>query len=192
MRALYAALLFSVAASGAPQDKAASGPTDIAEVKLDRPTDFATDVLPIFRRNCIACHYGKDAEGELILESPVTILKGGESGPAIDLKTPDKSLLLQAAARKKKPHMPPKKNKVGASPLTPKELGLLRLWIKEGAKGAARIAPKPLKWLAPPADWNPGSGNRPSPRLASVVGHSPATAPLAASARVSDSVMWVA
>ena len=34
--------------------------------------------------------------------------------------------------------------------------------------------------------------NRPSPRLASVVGHRPATAPLCASAAVSSSSMWVA
>ena len=148
MRALYALLLLFVPASAAAQDK-------IPEVKLDRPTDFVTDVLPILRRNCIACHHGKDAKADLVLESPDTLLKGGESGPAIDLAHPDKSLLLRVANRSKKPTMPPKKNKVGASPLTPRELGLIRLWIREGAKGSGRVAPKPLHWIAPPANWNP-------------------------------------
>ncbi len=45
---------------------------------------------------------------------------------------------------------------------------------------------------APPCARNAGNGKNPSPRLASVVGHSPATAPERASAAVSASVRWVA
>ena len=70
-----------------------------------------------------------------MLETPEAIRKGGESGPAVVPGKGMESLLLQVSARLEKPFMPPKNNKVGANPLTPQELGLLKLWIDQGAKG---------------------------------------------------------
>ncbi len=58
---------------------------------------FEKDVLPILKANCFACHGSeKKLQGGLKLTSREEILKGGESGPAVDLKKPDESLLLQA------------------------------------------------------------------------------------------------
>src|SRR5882724_4765191 len=48
-----------------------------------KKVDFEAQVLPIFKRNCLACHNAIDAKGELVLETPTTILKGGESGPVV-------------------------------------------------------------------------------------------------------------
>ena len=46
------------------------------------------------------------------------------------------------------PIMPPAKNKSNAVNLTPDELALLKLWIDQGAKGTANIAPPaPKNWL---------------------------------------------
>ncbi len=129
----------------------------VETVALGRPADFAQDILPILKSKCLACHNAKDKEAELILESPAQMLKGGESGPALVPGKADDSLLLKTAAYRAKPYMPPPKNKIGAVPLTSRELGLLKLWINEGAKGsavAAQLVPPPtLK--ATPAGWNP-------------------------------------
>ena len=58
---------------------------------------FEKDVLPILKANCFACHGSeKKLQGGLKLTSREDILKGGESGPAFDLKKPDESLILQA------------------------------------------------------------------------------------------------
>jgi len=117
-----------------------------AEVKLGRPVDFTQDILPILEENCIACHNLAIAENKLSLEDLDSILKGGKSGPAVVAKDPDKSLLFQVAARAKEPHMPPLPNDVSATALTPKELGLLRLWITEGAQAGMGAGARDVQW----------------------------------------------
>ena len=85
------------------------------------------------RAGCLACHNAKDKEADLILETPAQMLKGGESGPAVVPGKPDESLLLKTAAYRAKPYMPPPRNKIGAVALTPRELGIVKAWIAEGA-----------------------------------------------------------
>lgn len=100
-----------------------------------KPVDFATEVAPILRANCIACHHAKKTSGGLNLESPATISKGGEQGPAVVAGKSSESLLLKVAAHQQESIMPPPDNLVGAKPLTPAQLGLLKLWIDQGATG---------------------------------------------------------
>jgi len=114
---------------GAEAQEDAKGPISIEVPKRDKPVDFRADLLPFLKSNCIACHHSKDPEGQLVLESPKTILKGGETGPAVIPGKSGESLLLLTASHKKKPQMPPRKNKVGAGALTPQQLGLIKLWI---------------------------------------------------------------
>src|SRR6185503_1860336 len=91
----------------------------------------------------------------LILETPQTILKGGDTGPAVVPGKATESLLLKAAAHQDPELvMPPKDNKVAASNLTPLQLGLLKLWIDEGAKGEVRAA-GPIEWQPLPPGLNP-------------------------------------
>ena len=104
-------------------------------VKLGRPVDFQRDIYPVLEQNCIACHNVAINEGKLVLEEIKDILKGGKRGASIVAKQPDKSLLYLVATRQKKPHMPPLPNNQDAKALTPRELGLLRQWILEGALG---------------------------------------------------------
>lgn len=110
-------------------------PIPIAEIKHSGAVDFQTEVLPVLRRNCVACHNSSKAENHLVLESPQSILKGGESGPAVVPKHSADSLLLQAAAHLDDPTMPPPDNNVKAVALTSQELGLIKLWIDQGATG---------------------------------------------------------
>jgi WD40 repeat protein len=137
------------------QDPKKDGPIPIEAVKLDRSVDFKADILPILKSNCISCHNAKDSEADLVLETPKAMIQGGESGPAVVPGQGDKSLLLKLASLQKKPHMPPKDNKMSARHLTSRELGLLRLWIDQGAKGAVTADVEPPKFQAPPATWNP-------------------------------------
>ena len=58
---------------------------------------FETRVKPILEKNCFQCHgSGKKIKGELILTNREDLLKGGETGPAVDLNRPKESLLLSA------------------------------------------------------------------------------------------------
>lgn len=122
---------------------------------LAKKVDFETQVLPIFKRNCLACHNATDAKGELVLETPATILKGGESGPVVVPKNAKESLLLQTSTREEKPYMPPKNNKVGAEALQPDELAVLKAWIDQGATGTVTTKAKPMKWSPLPPGLHP-------------------------------------
>lgn len=121
---------------------------EVASPAPGQPVDFSHQVLPIFRRSCLACHNSKDAEGGVALESPELIAKGGESGPAVLPGDGAGSLLFKLASRSEKPFMPPRNNKAGAPPLTPEELGLVQAWIDQGATGVVAQA-------FPVARWNP-------------------------------------
>src|SRR6202042_3603956 len=54
-----------------------------------------------------------------------------------------------------KPLMPPKNNKIGAEPMTPEELSLLKTWIEQGATGTVNAKPKPLQWRPLPPGLHP-------------------------------------
>ena len=152
---LLAGVALRAADEPAGGEKKPSSAIEIATVTRAEPVDFGKDILPIFRQNCIACHNAKDQEGDLVLETPQGIRKGGESGAAIVEGKGMESLLLRSAAKLDKPFMPPKSNKVGASPLTPQQLGLLKLWIDQGAKGEGAGAAGPVQWHPLPAGLNP-------------------------------------
>ena len=42
--------------------------------------DYATQVAPLFRKYCLACHNDADREGKLSLESFDALNRGGEHG----------------------------------------------------------------------------------------------------------------
>ncbi|HEY5315970.1 MAG TPA: c-type cytochrome domain-containing protein, partial [Pirellulales bacterium] len=95
------------------------------------------------------------AEGKLVLETPQTIAKGGDNGPAVVAKHPEKSLLLERARGGGDGIMPPEDNKVAASTLKPEELGLIKLWIAQGATGSVRSGGETIKWQPLPPGVNP-------------------------------------
>jgi WD40 repeat protein len=132
-----------------------SAPIAIAEVKHDGPVDFETEILPILKQNCTACHNHATKKGELVLETPTTILQGGASGAAVEPGKPDESTLLLVASHQSEPLMPPADNKVGAVPLTPDQLGLIKLWIQQGAKGEMKNRAAAINWQPLPAGVNP-------------------------------------
>lgn len=109
----------------------------IAAVTRTEPVEFDRDILPLLRKNCLACHSAREKQGGLVLETAPQAIKGGDNGAAVVAGKSAESLLLRVAAHQTDPIMPPAKNDVAAKPLTSDELGLLRLWIDQGAKAGS-------------------------------------------------------
>ena len=127
----------------------------IADVKRETPVDFQKDVLPLLKKNCVACHNATKAESGLVLETPQSIIKGGDSGPAVVPMKSAESLLLGRATGQVDSLMPPSGNKVAARSLTPEELGLIKLWIDQGAGGIVSGQGGEMKWQPLPPGVNP-------------------------------------
>lgn len=124
--------------------------------KLDRktPVDFHTEIVPVLKANCTACHNKTTTKAGLNLETPQLMLKGGDSGPSVVPGKGSESLLLQSAMHDSDSEMPPKGNKVGAVNLSPQELGLIKLWIDQGAK-AGELKAREIAWQSLPPGLTP-------------------------------------
>ncbi|MGI8981654.1 MAG: c-type cytochrome domain-containing protein [Pirellulaceae bacterium] len=131
-----------------------AAPIPIEAPARDKPVDFEAEVLPILRANCIACHSERKHEAGLSLESPLHIANGGESGPAVVAGKSGESLLLKVASHQQETFMPPAENQVGAKPLTPAQLGIIKLWIDQGAAGTVSSA-RSVRWQPLPRGHQP-------------------------------------
>ncbi|MDW8356044.1 MAG: PSD1 and planctomycete cytochrome C domain-containing protein [Bryobacterales bacterium] len=99
--------------------------------------DFARHVEPIFKAKCYACHGPAQQMNGLRLDQREAALAGGYSGAAIKPGDSAGSLLVRMVAGLEKGKiMPP------AGPrLSPKEIGILRAWIDQGAVWPESSAP---------------------------------------------------
>ncbi len=90
---------------------------------------FEAHIRPILKAHCFDCHGAEEElKGKLDLRLKRLMVKGGESGSAIEPGKPEASLLLQ---RIKAGEMPPGPAKVSA-----REVQVLERWITDGAKTA--------------------------------------------------------
>lgn len=114
------------------------------------PPDFQQHVLPILRTHCLTCHGGAKKKGGLELGSRSSLIRGGETGPAIVAGSADRSLLIQKIASGE---MPPKEKER----LTTDAVATLKAWINGGAPGpdddahsdaSAKISPEAAKHWA--------------------------------------------
>ena len=96
---------------------------------------FEKDVINILEHNCLKCHSGSKPKGGLDLTSREAILKGGESGSAVDIENPSDSILLKAVNYEGY-EMPP------TGQLSPKQIENLTVWVKGGL--AWSVDGKPL------------------------------------------------
>ncbi len=91
------------------------------------PPSFNANVRPILKAYCFECHgEGEKLKAGLDVRLSRFLAKGGDSGPAIVSRKPEKSLLLD---RVSSGDMPPGKKK-----LTAAEIATLKAWIAAGAK----------------------------------------------------------
>lgn len=94
-----------------------------------RAVDFEREVRPILAEHCHRCHGADRQEGGLRLDLRVAAFKGGDSGPAVAPRSVDKSeLLRRIATNDADSKMPPE-----GTPLTEKQIDLIRRWIETGA-----------------------------------------------------------
>src|SRR5438874_4057900 len=96
---------------------------------VQRKVDFAKEIKPIFESSCIKCHGRGRTKGDLSIESRETLLKGGETGPAIIPGKSGESRLIELVSGLDPDTVMPQKGKR----LTPEQIGLLRAWIDQGA-----------------------------------------------------------
>ena len=130
---LFFAASATLHAADEPKKKALV-PIATVDLKRTTPVSFEKEILPLFAGKCQACHAGKIVEGKLDLSTYASLMKGGEHGVMVQPNKPDDSYLYRRAGHIIGPVMPPKSD---GDPFTPEELGVLRLWINQGAKPPA-------------------------------------------------------
>jgi uncharacterized membrane protein len=92
---------------------------------------FEDIVQPILKAKCESCHNDQKSKGALKMNSIANLLKGGKHGAIWKAGDALNSHLVQRIKLPMniKEHMPP----LGKAQLTPDEITLLTLWVKEGA-----------------------------------------------------------
>ncbi|MDA0833803.1 MAG: DUF1553 domain-containing protein [Planctomycetota bacterium] len=98
----------------------------------DSATITQHDVIPILWLRCTVCHGTHVQEGGLDLRTKASMLKGGNSGPAIVPGQPEESLLIKKIRSEE---MPPRRKVVDVSikPIEPDETDTIIAWIAAGA-----------------------------------------------------------
>ena len=110
---------------------AAAATGSVAEAVTDEQLEmFERRVRPLLIQHCLECHGRENkAENGLRVDSRESLIKGGDSGPAVVPAQPDESLLVKAIRRvdDKIKAMPPE------DPLDEDQVRTLIKWIRNGA-----------------------------------------------------------
>ncbi len=88
---------------------------------------FTRMVKPLLVKNCFKCHAGGKVKGGLHLDNRAGLMKGGDSGRAVNLKRPEKSLLLEAINYELEGYEMPPSGKMSAE-----QIAILKRWIRMG------------------------------------------------------------
>jgi hypothetical protein len=100
----------------------------------DERVDYLTEIKPLLREKCFACHGGLEQKARLRLDTAALMKKGGKRGAAIQPGNPEKSLLIERVSTKyETERMPPE-----GPPLSAKQIARLRAWIAQGAPAPAQ------------------------------------------------------
>lgn len=98
---------------------------------------FAGLIQPLLNQKCLSCHKASRHKGDLRLDTPAFLLKGGKHGVVLAPGLPDSSTLLR---RLRLPlhhddHMPP----AGKPQPDDQDIRLIEWWIKQGADFQVKI-----------------------------------------------------
>ncbi len=107
----------------------------------DDGVDYLSQIKPLLKERCYACHGALKEEGGLRLDTALLLKKGGDSGRIIDLdSSPDESELIRRVSTSDLAiRMPPEHE---GEPLNAAQISLLKKWIASGAPGPDDEAPE--------------------------------------------------
>ena len=74
---------------------------------VQKPASFEREVAPILIKRCLECHGDREPSGKLILSQRDSVLRGGESGPALVPNDTATSLLLARITSGEMPNSSP-------------------------------------------------------------------------------------
>ena len=104
-------------------------PNQVASTQNGTQVDFATEVQPILKASCFACHSGERPMAQLRLDVRSMALKGGVSGPAImPGNSAGSSLMHRVTGEGGVTRMP-----LAQAALASEKVEILRRWIDQGA-----------------------------------------------------------
>lgn len=97
---------------------------------------FEKQVRPLFAQHCYECHSveAKKLQAGLLMDSRAGLMRGGDSGEAVDPGNPDASLMIESV-RYESYEMPPK------GKLPAKDIQTLERWVAMGAPWPKEAAP---------------------------------------------------
>ena len=111
-------------------------------IGIGKLVSFAETVAPIFSKRCLACHNARTAKGRYNMETFAAIVKGGESGDALEVGDADSSTLFALIEDGSMPK--------DADPLSPEQIAAVKHWINTGAVLDAGLSPSaPLIQIMP-------------------------------------------
>jgi mono/diheme cytochrome c family protein len=118
-----AVLAFFAGGASLPAAEAAKLPA-----AANRQVDFHKDILAILANSCAKCHAGGKHKGQFSIDTRESLLKGGESGPAVVVgRSAESRLVALVAGLEADAAMPAQGPR-----LTAEQIGLLRAWIDQG------------------------------------------------------------
>ena len=94
------------------------------------PDQFADQVWPILRANCLGCHGAFYDQGGLRLDEKERIERGSKNGPVID---PGSATTSELIRRLSLPEDDPDRMPQKAKRLAPEEIEAIAAWIDSGA-----------------------------------------------------------
>jgi uncharacterized membrane protein len=105
----------------------------VSDPKLHRVSNgsvYQEAIFPVLEKKCVSCHNESKSKGKLIMTDVDNFRHGGKKGKEWVEGAPEKSRLVRYIhlPMKDEDHMPPE----GKPQLTPQEIRLIELWIKEG------------------------------------------------------------
>ena len=118
-----------------------------------RTIQFEEEILPILQEKCWSCHSSriKEPSAGLLLDTPEQLLLGNQYGPVITKMLPEESILVERIElnQNQRGVMPPKGH---GEPCSPKQIALIKEWIKQGAKTGDWLGYKRPKQQYQPKD----------------------------------------
>ncbi|WP_375443377.1 c-type cytochrome domain-containing protein [uncultured Fibrella sp.] len=113
-------------------------------------------VNPILQSRCVQCHNAEKSKGDLRMDTPEKLIKGGENGPIfVAGKGTDSEMIKRCLLDEgDEHHMPPK----GKTPLTDQQITLLTWWVDQGAPFDKKVADLAVTDMVKPALASLGNG----------------------------------